>query len=412
MTPSTLADPSFDGAWRDDPVHRRCLLDDARRQLAFFVASLRADGGFDTLDIDGSALPRAGQELHLTTRMVHSYALGRGLGHPGADRIIDAGMGYIWTHHRDADHGGYVWAADGQTVTDGRKLAYGHVFVLLAASSAKEAGHPDADRLLADIAEVIETRFWDEERGLLQEEYASDWAPISDYRGLNANMHGAEAMLAAHEATGDRLWLDRAGRILGFFAGEVAATHDWRLPEHFTRTWEVDWRYEGDPMFRPKGTTPGHSLEIARLVLQHWDLAGRTDAEAPRRARRLAERALEDAWLPDGGLAYTLDYDGRVRVADRYWWPVAEGIAAVAALQKAEVAVEDEAWYRQLWTFAANNLIDADRGGWFPELDDTGTPIGRQFIGKPDIYHAIQADLLPILPKLSRPFGDLRQLTP
>lgn len=397
-----LADPNADTAWLQDAQHRAWLMEDARRQLAFFDASLRADGGFDVLDRDGTPLPRHGQELHTTTRMIHAYMMGKAIGHAGADRIIDAGMAYLWDHHRDTKNGGYVWGVNGDEVTDGTKLAYGHVFVLLAASSAKLAGHPEAERLLADIAEVIETRFWEEENGLLCDEYTRDWRPFSTYRGMNANMHGVEAMLAAYEATGDTLWLTRAGRILDFFVGRIAPEHGWRLPEHYTADWKVDPTYSGNPMFRPAGTTPGHSLEIARLSIQHWDLAGRPDGGADISGRQLIERALEDAWLPEGGLAYTLDTGGNVAIRDRYWWPVTEGIGAMASLIKQGAVEADEHWYRRLWSFAAESFVDTARGGWFPELDEDGRPVARQFEGKPDIYHALQADLYPLTPGLSR----------
>ncbi len=67
-----MASETFDGNWCDDPVHRAWLSRDARRQLDFFRASLRADGGLDVLNWDGT--PRVGfaQELHITTRLVHS----------------------------------------------------------------------------------------------------------------------------------------------------------------------------------------------------------------------------------------------------------------------------------------------------------------------------------------------------
>ena len=68
-------------------------------------------------------------------------------------------MEFLWNGHRDATNGGYVWGVGG----DDRKQAYGHAFVLLAASSAKLVGHPDADRLLADVTEVLKTRFWEDE---------------------------------------------------------------------------------------------------------------------------------------------------------------------------------------------------------------------------------------------------------
>ena len=99
------------------------------------------------LKADGTAREGEAQELITTTRMVHSYVLGKIAGMPGCDAIIDAGMQALWNNHRDTEHGGYLWSFDenGPVVTD--KLAYGHMFVLLAASSAKAIGHPDADRL-------------------------------------------------------------------------------------------------------------------------------------------------------------------------------------------------------------------------------------------------------------------------
>ena len=154
---SNAGDLGSAAPWRETDKHRDWLRAEAARQLDFFAPSLRADGSYAVLGWDGAPLPRGPQELHTTTRMVHSYCLGHALGHPDADRIIDAGLDFLWSLHRDPIHGGYLWSVGSR----GRviKLAYGHVFVLLAASSARMAGHPDADRLLADIAEVLEARY-------------------------------------------------------------------------------------------------------------------------------------------------------------------------------------------------------------------------------------------------------------
>ncbi|MBE3640028.1 AGE family epimerase/isomerase [Mangrovicoccus algicola] len=400
--PLPLASADAAGSWLQDPVHLAFLREDAARQAGFFARSLRADGGFDLLDLDGTPLPRGPQELHTTTRMVHSFALARCHGIAGGEAVIDAGMAFLRDHHRDARHGGYLASAGAGG--DGTKLAYGHMFVLLAAASAGLAGHPQADALLADVAEVLETRFWDAEAGLFRDEFTRDWQPFSDYRGMNANMHAAEAHLAAYEATGETVFLERAGRILKVFTARIAPRHGWRLPEHYTADWQVDPGYAGNPMFRPRGTTPGHSLELARLLLQHWDLTGRPGDAAPARARRLVAQAVEDAWRPDGGFAYTLDFGGGVDVADRYWWPVTEGIGVMAALIKlgGAEAEADEALYRRFWEFAAAHLVDHERGGWYPELDEAGRPAARQFTGKPDIYHSLQAVLFPPVPGLSR----------
>ena len=68
-------------------------------------------------------------------------------------------MEAICTRHRDSRHGGYFWSFDDEGPRERDKLAYGHAFVLLAAASAKCAGHPQADALLAEVADVLETRF-------------------------------------------------------------------------------------------------------------------------------------------------------------------------------------------------------------------------------------------------------------
>ena len=392
----------------NDAAHHRALTRDAKAQLAFFARSLRADGGFDVLDWRGNALPRAPQELHTTTRLVHSYAMARAAGHGGADDIIDAGMAYLWQVHRDRQHGGYLWSALPDEPGDGVKLAYGHVFVVLAAASAAQVGHSDARRLLDDVMSVIDRHYWDDAVGLHRDEFNRDWTPYSTYRGMNANMHGVEAMLAAFEATGHNMFLSRAGRILAFFVGRIAPEYGYRLPEHYTQDWQVDPRYAGNPMFRPAGSTPGHSFELGRLTLQHWDLSGRPDGNAVAQARRLIEQADQDAAMPDGGFAYTLDMDGKIDISDRYWWPVTEAIGAYAALIKADAKPSDHQRYGALWDFAQAHLIDHDNGGWFPELDAAGQKTDRQFAGKPDIYHALQADLLPITPGLSGYFKNVR----
>lgn len=395
--------------WLNDPLHRDWLARQALSQFAVFRRCLRRGPGFHLLDTKGSPIPGAPQELHSTARMVHSFALGSIAGVPNAAEVVDHGMDYLWSHHRDKQHGGYLYALDEAGVTDGIKLAYGHVFVLLAGASAKLCGHPDADRLIEDVTEVLDTRFWEEDRGLFADEFNRDWTPFSGYRGMNANMHGIEALLTAFEATGEASYLRRAGRILDFFTADIAPRHGWRLPEHYTADWQVDPEFEGNPMFRPAGTTPGHSFELARLLLQHWDLNDRPDDGAPARARNLFETALRDATDPArGGFVYTVGIDGQWIRRSRYWWPVTEAIGTAATFMKLDWRDTDEALYRDLWSFAADHLIDNVHGGWFPELDDANCPAHTQFTGKPDIYHSIQATLFPLVPRLSHVAANLQ----
>ncbi len=147
-------------------------------------------------------------------------------------------------------------------------------------------------------------------------------------------------------------------------------------------------------MFRPAGTTPGHSFELGRL--QHRDLSSRSESNAPGTARHLNERALNDAWLPGGGLAYPLDFDGQAANGSRFWWPIAEAIGAVSALITLDKMPEDEIWYRKLWTYASDTFLIHKHGGWFPTVVENGNVVTSIFDGKPDIYNSPQACLFPL----------------
>ena len=377
--------------WRNLPSHRRWLETQADLLFRFYEAkSLDPAGGFFTLGDEGEPLARVRERpLHQAARMAHCASIGVLLGRPGAFDLLDHALSALWTKHRDTKHGGYFWSFDANGPRDRQKLAYGNGFVLLAASSAKVAGHPDADRLLADISEVLRTRFWEANHGASAEEFNEDWTPFSAYRGQNANMHLTEALMAAFEATGEADYLARAESIADLILHRHARAANWRVPEHYRDDWSVDLDYRGSDMFRPFGYTPGHALEWTRLALQLWALGGKRLEWLPEAARGLFGQAVAQGWDPRGGLYYTLNYDGSPRVRDRLWWPVCEGIGAAHFLS-------DEAWYRKFWDFAARRFIDAQNGGWRHHLDDELVQIPGYFDGRPDIYHALQALLIPL----------------
>lgn len=386
------------------PVHRLWLLDQARHLFDFFqITAINPKGGFFPLGNNSLPLPvgpsGATRQIHDTARMVHCFVMAQQLGLPGADRIIDHGMAYLWNHHRDTTHGGYFWGVDDHGTPNPTKQAYGHAFVLLAASSAKVAGHPDADRLLADISQVLLTRFWDHEAGATTEEYSADWQPLGDYRGQNSNMHLIEALMAAFEATADTSYLSMAERIADLIINRHARAMGWRVAEHFHADWSVDRDYRGDPMFRPYGTTPGHALEWSRLLVQLHELGGRKLPWLREAAEALFLNTCAVGWdSATGGFYYTLDWADKPAQPDRYWWPCCEGIAAAAVLRASGGGPEFEDWYTRIWSFASTHLIDRQGGAWHPELDSNLTPVNRVFTGKPDIYHAVQACLIPLLP--------------
>ncbi|MFP5346389.1 MAG: AGE family epimerase/isomerase, partial [Actinomycetes bacterium] len=208
------------------------------------------------------------------------------------------------------------------------------------------------------------------------------------------------------DVTGDDVWLDRAVRMTERVVDGFAREHGWRLPEHFTPGWEPMYDYHRDEPahpFRPFDATVGHWFEWARLTRQAREalrLRGREPGEwMLDGARQLFDAGVRDGWAVDGepGFVYTVDFEGRPVVRQRMHWVVAEAIGAAAVLGRVTGDDEYERWYRTWWDYAAEHVIEAP-GRWVHELDPQGRPAGGTWAGKPDVYHAVQATLLPRLP--------------
>ncbi len=383
-------------AWLD--AHTRALLGFGRRVVV-------PGGGAAYLDADGVPDPAAGVQTWITCRTVHVYALGAMLGVPGCEPVARGALDGLLGPLRDAEHGGWFHALDAQGGPDraAGKSAYDHAFVLLAASSAALAGLPGARGLLDDACAVFLDRFWDDAAGLVVDTWDVAFEDLDPYRGLNANMHAVEAMLAVADATGDLAWRDRAASVARLVV-HLAAAHDGRLPEHFDATWTPDLELNADrpaDRFKPYGATVGHGLEWSRLLLH---LEGALGTLAPPDLRPTAvvlfDRAVADGWAVDGadGFVYTTDWTGAPVVRERMHWVVAEAVAAADALHRRTGDARYADLYATWWDYAVTRVVDHARGSWHHELDPSNRPAGATWPGKPDLYHAVQATLLPRLP--------------
>ena len=388
--------------WARRSVHRTWLLAQAERLWTFFgPRTINPAGGFRECDAEGRVKidPAAACGVHMSARMVHCSVIGELMGRPGSEDMIDHGMNSIWNRHRDTAKGGYFWSINDAGPADTTKQGYGHAFVLLAASSASLVSHPLAKDMLDDVTAVLEHRFWEEAHGAIAEEFQADWSPIGPYRGQNSNMHLTEALMAAYEATGEREYLRKAEKIAELIIRCHAQACGYRLPEHFTENWELDEAYSGHEMFRPSGTTPGHSLEWARLLLQLWSLTGKDRDWMAEAARALFFQAMTLGWDREhGGFYYTLDWENRPSRLAKLWWPLCEGAGAAAFLNEHFPSEFHEQSYRRIWNRIAGSFIDHEHGGWHEQLSADMKPEYTLFTGKGDIYHALQACLIPLYP--------------
>lgn len=392
--------------WLDSPAHRSWLETEGDQLLVFASESVREDGGFAWLDEEGNPDLERPAELWITARMTHCFALGHLLGRPDFGRFADHGIASLRGVFRDREHGGWFSSVAGGVPVDDTKQAYAHAFVVLAAASATAADRPGASQLLDEALEVLDQKFFDPAAGMSVDTFDRAFMQLEPYRGINANMHTVEALLAAADVTGQRRWLDRAVGIMTRAIDEFARANDWALPEHFDTDWNplLDYnRDEPQHPFRPYGATVGHWIEWARLVLHARATLITADGAAPEWMLEAATALMEKAASTFGidgtpGFVYTVDWDGTPVSQERMHWVAAEAVGAAAVMYQ---VTGDATWakrYEQWWEYISTYLLDPETGSWHHELDADNEPQGVTWPGKPDVYHAFQATLIPRLP--------------
>ncbi len=394
-------------AWEPAQGEREWLAAETTRLLGFGTASKDPRGGFGSLGADGARDASRPVELWITCRMTHVYSLAQLQGWPGAADLVSHGVAALTSVLHDADNGGWFASVDAHGTVDDTKHSYSHAFVILAASSAVAAGHVGARPLLDVALRVHGEHFWDAGASMTRENFSADWSVEEQYRGVNAAMHTVEAYLAAHDVVGDRELLTRAMAMIERVVHREARAHAWLIPEHYTPEWVPLLDYNADAPahpFRPYGATIGHLFEWSRLTVQAEAALAAVGEPAPEwmlpAARALYDAAVAWGWHVDdaAGFVYTVDWEGAPVVRERMHWVAAEATAAAAVLAKRTgdpVYVSDyDAW----WSFVREFHLDLTGGSWWHELSPRNVPAGTMWPGKPDLYHAVQATLIPRMP--------------
>ena len=361
------------------------------------------EGSSYYLGDDGTPWIKRPRETWITSRMAHVYSMGKSLGYPGSEQLVDEALKGLTGELHDNEHGGWYSGITSENQILPDKMCYAHAFVILAATSAVLVQRPGAQKLLEEALEIYDLRFWNEEEGLACDTWNTEFTVLDDYRGINANMHTVEAFLAAADVIGDEKYRERAGRIIAHVI-EWASGNNWRIPEHFTSDWKADLECNADKPddpFKPYGATPGHGLEWARLIAQ-WALS--TYEYDPEEAfsyieacSNLYNRAVADGWNADGapGIVYTTDWNGKPVVRDRMHWTLCEAINTAAVLYHATGNKKYADEYAEFMKYLDEVVLDHENGSWFHQLDENNQLKGTVWPGKSDLYHAVQATLIP-----------------
>ncbi len=389
-----------------DTKENEVFLGELREALFAFGHRFPSPGGGSYyLGDDGTPWKERNRETWITCRMAHVYSIGAMLGHEGSEALTDAALKGLTGELRDMLNGGWYAGVTAEGGIVPNKQCYAHAFVILAASSALLANRPGAKELLEDALALYDARFWREEEGLSVDTWNTEFSLLDTYRGLNANMHTVEAFLAAADVLGEEKYRVRAGRIIDRVL-QWAEQNEWRIPEHFTENWMPDLECNKDTPddpFKPYGATPGHGIEWARLITQWTVACGEKCPEKNKytdAAERLYQRAVEDAWNADGerGLVYTTDWQGVPVVHDRMHWTLAEAINTSAVLYRVTGRERYAREYGEFMRYLDEVVADHKNGSWFHQLDRNNQVIGTVWPGKSDLYHAVQATLIPYLP--------------
>jgi len=387
------------------------LLDHARHTMRFYHprAIDPAGGMYHYFKDDGEVYDIHHRHLVSSTRFVFTYSMAyRQFQDPAYLEGLKHALGFLREAHRAPDGDGYAWMLDGRIIEDGTQHAYGEAFVLLAYAHATMAGIEEARPWIGEAFDLMEKRFWNAADGLYADEASQDWSKLSTYRGQNANMHACEALLAAHAATGEARYLERAYTVAYNITQRQAQRCGGLIWEHYDTSWQPDWTFNiDDPenLFRPWGYQPGHFTEWAKLLLlleaRGKDVLSQDLGWLLPTAEKLFKVALEQGWDGEyGGLCYSLAPDLTVCDAHKYFWVQAESAAAAAMLAQRTGNAEYWTWYDRLWQYSWTHFVDHQHGAWYRILDRENRKLSdeKSPAGKVD-YHTMGAvyDIVAVL---------------
>ena len=89
------------------------------------------------------------------------------------------------------------------------------------------------------------------------------------------------------------------------------------------------------------------------------------------------------------------EMEGKPVVHDRMHWTLAEAINTSSVLWHVTGKQKYADDYARFMQYLDEKVLDHVNGSWFHQLDQNNNVIGTVWPGKSDLYHALQATLIP-----------------
>jgi mannose/cellobiose epimerase-like protein (N-acyl-D-glucosamine 2-epimerase family) len=331
-----------------------------------------AGGFFEAVDALGVAVtgPRRNllSQARLTYVFSHAYLLG---GDPAMGEAARQGIAFLMRASRAPDGGWFrTVSVDGATL-DNTRDTYDQAFVLFALAWYYRATHDATAIHLADATwRFMRERLADPQHGGFFEELVPGRPEVKLPRRQNPHMHLLEALLALHEATGEKNWLRRAGTVIDLFKTKFVDPHNGALIEFFA----ADWL----PMPGSLGNLrePGHQFEWVWLLHEYARLTH--DESVIPYADRLFAFGHEFGLDSDGIAFDGVDASGKLVAGTKLLWPQTEYLkACVSRAEFRNDTAARDAIPAHL-ALIATRFMRADGASWHNQIARDGTPLTPQ----------------------------------
>ena len=314
------------------------------------------------------------RRLRVAARQTWVFAQAHQLGLQGADAAVELGIDFL-DRHASVPGGGYARLFDlANRPIDTTLDLYDHAFVLLAFAGAA-AVLPAAklrERALA-LEAFIGSAFVHPLGGYLES------LPPALPRRQNPHMHLLEALLAAHAAFGDPVFLARAHGVVRLFLDRLYDPATGALPEFF------------DDALQPPRTAagftvePGHHCEWVWLLDQYASVAGPDAGQAQAASGLMAFVDSHGLHPVTGDVIGEVGGAGAASILATRIWPQTEMLKAAYVRADSTEAGRAKAAAR----LASWLLPD---GLWHERRDAAGVPLPGP-VPASSLYHLVGAIL-------------------